>query len=53
MDTVRAAAEAAPQSAQDTERALVALLSAGPPPVRPFQPPQVPERESERARECR
>ena len=47
VDTVRAAAAAAPPLARDAERALAALLAAGPPPpppLRPFQPPQVPER---------
>ena len=59
VDTVRAAAEAAPPSAREAEQAVAALLSAGPPappPLRPFLPPhpqaqaqaQAQEREGER-----
>ena len=51
VDTVRAAAEAAPPSARDAEQAVAALLSAGPP-LRPFQPPhpqaQAPGQDGER-----
>ena len=42
VDTVRAAAEAAPPSAREAEQAMAALLPAGlqaQPPLRPFQPP--------------